>query len=61
MHGISIAFYQNISILGEEDFNLKIGEEKNFKNFQIKFSSLEVNEKKNYKTCSEKTSKNWFE
>ena len=43
-----IGINYNFSI--EEDFNLKIGEEKNFKNFQIKFSSLEVNEKKNYKT-----------
>ena len=42
-----IGINHNFSI--EKDFNLKVGEEKNFKDFKINFSSLDIKENKNYK------------
>ena len=39
----------NHTLTIEKDFNLKVGETKNFLNYQIKFKSLDLEEKKNYK------------
>ena len=41
-----IGINHNYSV--EEDFNLKVGEIKNFQNYSINFSSLEKKDKKNY-------------
>jgi cytochrome c-type biogenesis protein CcmF len=43
-----IGINHNFSI--EEDFNLKVGDEKRFNNYSVNFSSLKLEEKENYKS-----------